>query len=139
MGHALYYPRQNIRSHCQPANNATPRSRVLFSIIIRQVCIKLANWRNLRTLDQFFFFSKSIPGSQLSNQENNFFPCPSSTLLSVHNRFQVKVKGRLNGKKKKRIGGIAICPNKLGEVFLIDPILLGRALARAKPLSSPSS
>lgn len=42
-------------------------------------------------------------------------------------------------KKKKRIGGIAICPNKLGEVFLIDPILLGRALARAKPLSSPSS
>lgn len=43
VGHALHYPQQNVRFHCRPANNAAPRSRVLFSIVVRQVCIKLAN------------------------------------------------------------------------------------------------
>lgn len=36
-------PDKTSDSIVQPGNNATPRSRVLFSIIIRQVCIKLAN------------------------------------------------------------------------------------------------
>ena len=58
-------PDKTSDSIVQPGNNATPRSRVLFSIIIRQVCIKLANCAKNLSFHQFFFLSELSLISQL--------------------------------------------------------------------------
>lgn len=136
MGHALYYPRQNIRFHCQPGNNATPRSRVLFSIIIRQVCMKLANCAE--SAHQFFFFSKL----SLLHETHS---CPTKkTILSEsrmieERRLHLVCSPRVCDRnrrsiKKKKSEGSQFARTNWAKCFLIDFI----GARETTPLPPPS-
>lgn len=102
-------PDKTSDSIVQPGNNATPRSRVLFSIIIRQVCIKLAN-----CAESFFppiFLSlwiiSYLPAfhAPVRNEEKRSLLFTISNnleedLLSTQ-RNRNEIEGRLNGEGKK--------------------------------------
>ena len=139
-------PDKTSDSIVQPGNNATPRSRVLFSIIIRQVCIKLANCAKNLSFHQFFFLSELSLISQLFTHLSE-----TKKISSLHNLSNSleedllwiyfsrnEIEGRLNGRGKK-VGGIAICPNKLGEVFFDWSDFIGARIGARETTSPPPS
>lgn len=134
-------PDKTSDSIVQPGNNATPRSRVLFSIIIRQVCIKLANCAKNLSFHQFFFLSELSLISQLfthlsetkkiSSLHNLSNSLEEDLLFTQRNRRSIKWEG----KKSRRDRNL---PEQIGRsVFWLIRFYWG-AHWRARNHFSPS-